>query len=114
MAPPLPISTNVPNHYNDGGDQNALEFAPPVLPEVHEVPPMTFEYETEQKLADDPAPNLPQTDSGLLKMADFSRKVRDLELQMIDSSAQTERKFNAMREALFSRLERDIKTISGK
>lgn len=87
MAPPLPISTNAPNHYNDGGDQNAQEFAPPVLPEVQEVPPMTLEYETEQKLADDPPPSVPQSDSSLLKMADFSRKVRDLELQMIDSTA---------------------------
>ena len=54
------------------------------------------------------------SDAGILKAGDFQQKVRDLELLLIDQKAQTERKFTAMRESLFSKLERDIKTIGSK
>jgi hypothetical protein len=40
--------------------------------------------------------------------------VRDLELQLIDSKAQIERKLNAMHETLFSKLDREIKNIANK
>ena len=56
-----------------------------------------------------------QPDSNtMLKLSDYVRRVRDLELQLIDQKASTERRFNAMREALFSKLERDVKTIESK
>ena len=35
-------------------------------------------------------------------------------MQLIDQKAQTERQLTAMRESLFSKLDRDIKTILGK
>ncbi len=50
----------------------------------------------------------------MFKMSDFSKKIRDLELELIDSKAQNERSFNAMRESLYSKLERDIKTMQSR
>ena len=48
----------------------------------------------------------------MVRLADMQRKVRDLELSIIDSKASTERMFNAMRESITSKLERDVKTMS--
>ena len=60
-----------------------------------------------------PVPSFDNPNS-ILKANDFQRKVRDLELQLIDNKAQTERTFTAMRESLFSKLERDLKNIASK
>ncbi len=67
----------MPNSYNDGGENVNLDFAPPVLPEVIEVPPMMRELNQEFNAE----PSGPVTDaSGLHRLADMQRKVRDLEL----------------------------------
>lgn len=46
--PPLPIGTNAVNAYNDGGDNMNMEFAPPVLPMVSEVPNLVRELREER------------------------------------------------------------------
>ena len=54
------------------------------------------------------------TDAGLLKLSDFQKKVRDLELALIDTKAQAERQFTALKESLFSKLERDLTNMQSK
>ena len=85
----------------------------PVLPSSGEVPAYgQRELNSENELPI-PVPSL-DNPNGILKANDFQRKVRDLELQLIDQKAQTERTFTAMRESLFSKLERDLSNIASK
>ena len=117
---PLPLGTNVPNAYNDGGNfanKYEPEFVVPVLPSSDDLPAYAQRELNSEKDILQPIPQSQQSldsQNGIIKMNDFQRKIRDLELQLIDQKAQTERNFTAMREALFAKLERDIKNIAAK
>ena len=50
----------------------------------------------------------------IFKLSDVQKKVRELELKLIDSKAQLDRKFAATKESLSSKVERDIKTMEGR
>ena len=67
---------------------NAPEYAAPVLPSVEHVPQLlSKEFNTNFAAVEEAS--LPQHSEalGMIKMEDFSKKVRDLELQLIDSKA---------------------------
>ena len=80
--PVLPIGTNAVGSYNSGGDIPREEDAPPVLPEMLQVPSLLREVNSEHVVEEKPGMG-----AGIVRMTDMQRKVRDLELQLIDSKA---------------------------